>query len=101
MILKKISKVVAMSLLMVLMTGNTVLAASGTQSAYYSHNWVMTGVPNVNSWLYMHPANTDGYPCHVYGWISREYPQCTKCGRMGKITDTQHERHEYCKGLDY
>lgn len=100
MILKMISKVVATSLLMVSMLGNTALAATNIASAYCMHNWIWTGNPNISSWSYTHESNNNNGRCFVYCWVSVEYPQCTKCRKRGAEVPTEHIRHEYCVGLD-
>lgn len=74
--IKKILKVLVMSLLMTCMLGNSVSAAES-----HVHTWVQTGNSNCNSWSYTHAANTDGGYCLVYCWVSSEYVQCSVCKR--------------------
>lgn len=97
---KKVTKVVAMSLLMVSMLGENALAATLISPVYCMHNWVRTGNQNISSWSYTHAANTGEGSCFVYCWVSTEYPQCTKCGKRGAEIPTEHVRHEYCVRLD-
>ena len=96
MILKKVSKVVAMSLLMVSMLGENVSAAT-----YHTHTWVKTGNPYVNSWYYTHDANTDGWYCRVDCWVSSTYEQCSVCGLKQNEVFMEHGRHSDCIEADY
>ena len=89
-----------MSLLMVSMLGDTALVAALISPVDCMHNWIWTGNQNVSSWSYTHESNNNSGRCFVYCWVSVEYPQCTKCGKRGAETPTEHIRHEYCIGLD-
>ena len=97
MILKKVSKVVAMSLLMVSMLGENVSATE----THYAHTYVTTGVGCLSSWNTTHSANTDDWYCRVDYWVSRTYEQCTACSRKRNIIDIEHCRHSDCIGADY
>lgn len=88
---KKISKVVVMSLLMVCMLGNSVSVAET-----HVHTWVQTGNPNCNSWSYSHDANTGKGTCWVYCWVSHEYEQCSVCKIKRNEMYIEHCRHSEC-----
>lgn len=93
---KKISKVVVMSLLVACMLGNSASAAET-----HVHTWVQTGNSNINSWSYTHTANTDGGYCGVYCWVSSVYEQCSVCKEKINEVFTEHGRHSFCVGADY
>lgn len=93
---KKISKMILMSLLMICMLGNSVVAAEN-----HVHTWVQTGNPNCNSWSYTHESNTGSGSCLVNCWVSYVYVQCSVCKEKKNETYTEHGRHSTCHNADY
>lgn len=90
--IKRISKVLATSLLIVCMMGGTVSAAPVSHS---THQYEHFAYNNISSWLIQHLSKP---LCYEYHWVSREEYRCviTGCPMVLIQRDTEHWYHTSC-----